>query len=63
MNWAVLGGKEHKETSKHRDLVAYCTRSKSYRYVAFAVASPSFSGRLSMIEMLVSEGMAQNKLV
>lgn len=63
VNWAVLGGKEHKETSKHRDLVAYCTRSKSYRYVAFAVASPSFSGRLSMIEMLVSEGMAQNKLV
>lgn len=62
VNWALLSGKEHKTEEKHRDLVAYVGRSRSYRYVAFAVASPGFNGRVAMLEMVVSDGIADNKL-
>ena len=60
--WALLGGCERKETAKHRDLVASVPRSKSYRYIAFACASPDFKGRLSMVELLVTDGIGDNGL-
>lgn len=62
--WSIVGGKEGqgKADEYHRDIVTKCNRSRSYEYIAFAIASKGFEGRLSCVEMLVDGVDFNNKL-
>ena len=45
----------------HRDLITAMSRSKQYKYFAIAMAG-TMNGRISMAEMLVDAGFANNKI-
>lgn len=46
----------------NRDLVTPMSRSRQCKYFAIAVALPNFSGSVSLAELLVDAGLANNKL-
>ena len=45
----------------YRDLITAMSRSKQYKYFAIAIAG-DMSGRVSMAELLVDAGFANNKI-
>lgn len=62
LRYRIIGGCERNVSNTEQNLIAHCTRSNSYRYIAIAVVSPNFSGRLSCVELLLDDGIANNKL-
>jgi hypothetical protein len=49
------------ESGTQRDLITAMSRSKQYKYFAIAIAG-QMSGRISMAELLVDMGFANNKI-
>ena len=52
---------ESGEVKTYRDLITAMSRSKQYKYFAIAIAG-QMSGRVSMAELLVDAGFANNKI-
>jgi hypothetical protein len=52
---------ENGEVKTYRDLITAMSRSKQYKYFAIAIAG-QMSGRVSMAELLVDAGFANNKI-
>jgi hypothetical protein len=52
---------ESGEVKTYRDLITAMSRSKQYKYFAIAIAG-QISGRVSMAELLVDAGFANNKI-
>jgi hypothetical protein len=52
---------ENGEVKTRRDLITAMSRSKQYKYFAIAIAG-QMSGRISMAELLVDAGFANNKI-
>lgn len=56
-----ITGKEVEDSGTYRDLITAMSRSKQYKYFAIAIAG-QMSGRISMAELLVDAGFANNKI-
>jgi hypothetical protein len=56
-----ITGKEVEDSGTCRDLITAMSRSKQYKYFAIAIAG-QMSGRVSMAELLVDAGFANNKI-
>ena len=56
-----ITGKEVEDSGTYRDLITAMSRSKQYKYFAIAIAG-QMSGRVSMAELLVDAGFANNKI-
>ena len=67
VEWSVMGGREYKDENKdkilHRDLVTGRCRGKSVKYVAIALASGNFEGRISKVELEMEPGIDNKKLL
>ena len=64
-NFVCITGKEYdadrNESEVQRDLITAMSRSKQYKYFAIAIAG-NIKGRVSMAELLVDMGFANNKI-
>ena len=64
-NFVCITGKEYdadrNESEVQRDLITAMSRSKQYKYFAIAIAG-NIKGRVSMAELLVDAGFANNKI-
>jgi hypothetical protein len=56
-----ITGKEVEDSGTYRDLITAMSRSKQYKYFAIAIAG-QMRGRVSMAELLVDAGFANNKI-
>ena len=62
--WHLLGGREFEYDGEiRRDFVTGRCRGRSCRYVAIAIASPMFLGRISKVELEVVEGIDNKRLL